>query len=129
MFDQFFFRRSYRLLCSVLVLTLCLSPIVADAETSGDEPIEEVVVVGKRSCPPLWKVMNSEHTLFIFGSLEPLPKSLGWDSESVDWIIEHSQEFIVAPGVGASTSNPFRAIRALRQDSRSVEFSAIRSFP
>lgn len=103
--------------------------MVADAETSGDEPIEEVVVVGKRPCAPLWKVMNGEHTLFIFGSLEPLPKSLEWDSESVDWIIEHSQEFIAPPGVGARTFNPFRAIRALRQDSRSVEFSAIRSFP
>jgi uncharacterized protein YbaP (TraB family) len=92
--------------------------MVSGSETSGDQAVEEIVVVGKRPGPPLWKVMNGEHTLFVFGSLEPLPKSLEWDSESVDWIIEHSQEFIAAPGVGASTSNPFRAISALREMSR-----------
>lgn len=118
MFDRFFCRRWCRRLSSGLVTLLCLSPMIIEAESSGDEPVEEVVVVGKRPGPPLWKVTNGEHTLFIFGSLEPLPKSLEWDSESVEWIIEQSQEFIAAPGVGASTSNPFRAIGALREMSR-----------
>ena len=118
MLDRFFCRRWCRLLSAGLVVMLCMSPMVVDAESAGDEPIEEVVVVGKRPGPPLWKVTNGEHTLFIFGSLEPLPKSLEWDSESVEWIIEQSQELIVAPGVGASTSNPFRAISALREMSR-----------
>ena len=88
MFDRFFCRRWCRLPSSGLVVMLCLSSMVVDAETSGDEPIEEVVVVGKRPGPPLWKVTNGEHTLFILGPLEPLPKSLEWDSESVAWIIE-----------------------------------------
>lgn len=102
-------------LLSIVTLIIFSAPPVSVAEFSGDESIEEVVVVGKRPGPPLWKVENGEHTLFIFGSLEPLPKALEWDSERVDWIISQSEEFISAPSLSASTSNPFRAVGVLRE--------------
>ena len=77
--------------------------------------MEEVVVVGKRPGPPLWRVDNGDRTLWIFGTLEPLPRSLEWDSESVEWIISQSEQYITAPNISARTSNPIKAISTVRK--------------
>ncbi len=93
-----------------------LFPAHATSKANDLTPIlEEVVVVGKRPGPPLWRVDNGERTLWIFGTLEPLPRTLEWDSESVDWIISQSQEYISPPYISASTSNPFKAISTVRK--------------
>ncbi len=117
--DLFLSRNGFRLMLACVVSLIFWSPVVSIAALSAAladaETTEEVVVVGKRPGPPLWKVVKGEHTLFIFGSLDPLPKSLVWDSASVDWIISQSDEFISAPSFGTGTANPFRAIRALRE--------------
>ena len=55
------------------------------------------MVVGKRLGPPLWKVSSKSCVLWIFGTLTPLPKSLEWDSSSVEWLISQSEEFIDPP--------------------------------
>lgn len=90
--DLFLCGNGFRLTLAGVVSLIFFSPVVSITALPDADAIEEVVVVGKRPGPPLWKVVNSEHTLFIIGSLDPLLKSLEWDSASVDWIISQSDE-------------------------------------
>jgi len=76
---------------------------------------EEVIVLGARPGPPLWRIENGNKTLWIFGMLQPLPKTLQWESSSVEWIIAQSQQYIMPPSISASTSNPLTAISTLRK--------------
>lgn len=91
------------------VLLMGLVFIGSTAARGADgEIFEEIVVVGRKPGPPLWEVANGDHRLYVFGSLQPLPESLDWDSERVEWIISGSSEFIEAPALTVSTTNPFR---------------------
>ena len=86
--------------------------------TNNDAPssrLEEIIVVGKRPGPPLWKVESKTGVLWIFGTLSPLPKSLTWDSSSVEWIISQADEFLGPPGIYAGVSNPIAGIGAYRK--------------
>ena len=89
----------------------------------GAGPIEEIVVIGKRPGPPLWKVTNGDNVLWIFGTLHPLPKSLEWDSESVEWIISQSREYLTPPNVQVLEINPLKAFSLVRK------FNKIRKNP
>ena len=103
--------------CIVVWLLVADQSAHADDALSGvdDQLMEEVVAVGRRPGPPLWRVEQGDHTLWIFGTLKPLPKSLEWDTESVEWIVSQSQAYITPPYISASTSNPFKAFGALRE--------------
>jgi uncharacterized protein YbaP (TraB family) len=74
------------------------------AQSSASEPVEEVVVSGEQPGPGLWKVSKGTHTLWILGTLTPLPKRMMWRSSGVEKIIAQSQEIIgqeqVSPNVG-----------------------------
>lgn len=99
----------------ILGLLLCTvaSGCIASAR-ADNSVIEEVVVIGKRPGPPLWQVTKGEHTLWLFGTPRLIPKSLNWDSASVDWVISQSQRYIAPPQVMAQTSNPIKAIGVMR---------------
>ena len=88
----------------VLILVFVLSTghqsAAQDQRSVLSHPIEEIVVIGKRPGPPLWKVTNGDNVLWIFGTLHPLPKSLEWDSESVEWVISQSREYLSGLSVG-----------------------------
>ncbi len=77
--------------------------------------LEEVVVTGKRGGPPLWRVNHGANQLWIFGLVDPLPKSLDWDNTSVKAILADSTLYLAPPGVSASVNNPFKAIGVLRR--------------
>jgi uncharacterized protein YbaP (TraB family) len=47
--------------------------------------------------------------------LTPLPKSLEWDSSSVEWIISQADEFLGPPGLYVSVSNPLTGMGAYRK--------------
>ena len=71
----------------VLTLSAGYQPSAQDQRSVLSRPIEEIVVIGKRPGPSLWKVTNGDNVLWIFGVHHPVPKSLEWDSESVEWVI------------------------------------------
>jgi uncharacterized protein YbaP (TraB family) len=74
-------------------------------------PIEEVVVEGRHEGPRLWVVRHGDHTLWILGTLSPLPKKLVWQPDAVREVLKQSQEVVPAwpsYGIGA---NPFTALR------------------
>lgn len=69
-----------------------------------DAPAEQVLVVGQKPGPGLWKVSKDGHVMWVFGIYGPLPKNMEWRSREVESIIAQSQEFITEPaatlGVG-----------------------------
>src|SRR6266702_798410 len=86
--------------------------------SANDAPMEEVVVTGEHEGPRLWKVRKPEgpggqgdHVLWILGTLTPLPRKLIWQSDSVEAVLQQSQEVVPAwPAFGIG-ANPFTALR------------------
>lgn len=100
-----------------LVLTLCLSLLAmpAWAQTAADTSPEQILIVGQRPGPGLWKVSKDDHVLWIFGTYSPLPFRMVWRSQQVETVLAQSQEFLGAPGasVGVGFSQAFNLITAL----------------
>lgn len=65
------------------------------AETAPAAP--EIMVVGKRPGPGLWKVTKDGHVLWVFGTYSPLPVKMEWRSHEVESVLAQSQEFISPP--------------------------------
>ncbi len=75
------------------------------------QPIQEVVVEGQHEGPRMWKVHKGDHTLWILGTISPLPKKMVWKPDAVREVLQQTQEVIPAwptYGIGA---NPITAVR------------------
>lgn len=100
-----------------LIFTLCLSLLAtpAWAQTAADTPPEQILIVGQRPGPGLWKVSKDDHVLWIFGTYSPLPFKMVWRSHQVETVLAQSQEILGAPGasVGVGFSQAFNLITAL----------------
>jgi hypothetical protein len=72
------------------------SSAAQDEAVSQGEPAQ-ILVVGQRPGPGLWKIFKGEHVLWVFGTYEPLPKKLEWRSQQVEDIIASSQEYLSPP--------------------------------
>ncbi len=58
-----------------------------------------VVVSGAQPGPGLWRVSSSDgHTLWILGTVSPLPATLEWRSDEVDAVVAEAQQMLAAPG-------------------------------
>jgi uncharacterized protein YbaP (TraB family) len=76
-----------------------------------ESPVAEVVVSGKHEGPRLWKVRKGDHVLWILGTVTPLPKKMIWQSDTVEAVLQESQEVVPAwPSLGIG-ANPFTMLR------------------
>jgi len=67
-------------------------------KTQEDEKKDEqILVVGQRPGPGLWKVSKGDNVVWIFGSYSPLPKKMEWRSHEVEKILAQSQAFLTPP--------------------------------
>jgi uncharacterized protein YbaP (TraB family) len=92
---------------SLTVAVLLLSVIAQVAA----QPMEEVVIEGRHEGPRMWTVRSGEHTLWILGTISPLPKKLVWQPDAVEEALKQTQEVVPAwptYGIGA---NPITALR------------------
>lgn len=93
------------ILVTALLSALMLSPRVsfaqeADVESfTSDVHLGTVLVQGKQPGPRLWKVTNGENTLWIVGTLSPLPVGMDWDSGRVERLVASSQQVIWNPSI------------------------------
>jgi uncharacterized protein YbaP (TraB family) len=82
------------------------------AETPADaQPLQEVVIEGQHEGPRMWKVHKGDHTLWILGTISPLPRKMVWKPDAVREVLHQTQEVIPAwptYGIGA---NPITALR------------------
>ena len=99
--------------CSA-VLAAALAPAHGQqpgATAEAAAPMEEVLVEGRHEGPRLWTVRRGAHTLWILGTLTPLPKKMVWQPDAVQEVLRHTQEVVPAwpsYGIGA---NPITALR------------------
>jgi uncharacterized protein YbaP (TraB family) len=69
------------------------------------------VVEGRHEGPRMWTVRRADHTLWILGTISPLPKRMIWQPDAVQEVLHHTQEVVPAwPAYGIG-SNPFTALR------------------
>jgi hypothetical protein len=96
--------------------------LVVAATAAADEPPEglddELVVVGRYPGPPLWRVSNGANDLWIFGTLDTIPKKMTWDSANVERVIGDAEALLLPPGASARPPNPFKLIGIYRQARR-----------
>jgi uncharacterized protein YbaP (TraB family) len=98
------------------LLALCLrgEPLAAQtptADSAAPTPLVEIVVEGQHEGPRLWMVRKGTHTLWILGTISPLPKKLVWQPDAVREVLKQVQEVVPAwptYGIGA---NPLTAVR------------------
>jgi uncharacterized protein YbaP (TraB family) len=107
-------------LLAVLLLSLAASAARAqDAPALGPdanaEPIEEIIVLGERPGPQLWKVTHGDHTLWLLGLLQPLPKRMTWTSGAVEEVLDEAQEVIAAGGAVSARVGLIGGIKLYRQ--------------
>ena len=82
---------------------------VAAAAAPGAET--EIVVEGRHEGPRMWRVRKGDHTLWILGTISPLPKKMVWQPDAVQEVLRYTQEVVPAwptYGIGA---NPLTALR------------------
>lgn len=61
--------------------------------------MDTVVVSGVQPGPGLWKVRDGERTLYILGTVSPLPSGMEWHSEEVVGVLEQAGAILGSPGV------------------------------
>ena len=87
------------------------APAAAGAAPDTAEPLPEVVIEGRHEGPRMWTVRSGDHTLWILGTISPLPKKMVWQPDAVEEALKHTQEVVPAwpaYGIGA---NPITALR------------------
>lgn len=101
-----------------LCLALCAAPTFAQAIDAAapaaeslpapsapaiDAPAapEQILVVGQKPGPGMWKVSKDGHVLWIFGDYSPLPIQMQWRSHEVEAAIAASQEYLAPPAASA----------------------------
>lgn len=85
--------------------------------------LDPVLVVGMQPGPGMWRVSRGDHTLWILGTLAPLPRAMTWESGEVDDVIAQADE-ILAPGSAAADIGAgyvFKMITMARSVVRSVK--------
>ncbi len=100
----------FKLAILPLCLALCAAPASAQTIDAGAPPAaasastdsapaapEQILVVGQKPGPGMWKVSKDGHVLWIFGTYSPLPVKMDWRSHEVDAVIGRSQEYLPPP--------------------------------
>lgn len=85
-----------------------------EAPAAVAAPVPNIVVVGQRPGPALWKVSKGDHVLWVFGTYSPLPKNMTWRSQAVENALAQSQEMLGQPGSAMSVgwANSFNLLTA-----------------
>jgi hypothetical protein len=109
----------------ITVLVLALSPLGSTWAADLNESPEEIVVTGRYPGPPLWKVSNGQHVLWIFPYLDWVQRDMIWDSERVARVIAESQQFLDGPHLSSGWPkvillNPISIARATRHREKTI---------
>ncbi|HPF72750.1 MAG: TraB/GumN family protein [Lysobacteraceae bacterium] len=84
------------------------APVIAKAagEPTGTL-LAPVVVSGKVSGPGLWRADRNGQTLWILGSLTPLPRHMEWEAEDVSAVLDEAGALIGVPYISVKANVGF----------------------
>lgn len=86
----------------VFALAMCVAAgVVAGERPAPQTPrlISRIEVIGERASPPIWELQRGDETLWILGSLYPVPRDVPWDSTAIERRIAQSQVIVGLPGM------------------------------
>jgi uncharacterized protein YbaP (TraB family) len=106
--------RMNRLRCGVVLLIA----LIATASAADETVLEEVLITGEQPGPGLWQASkmtpDGEHTVWLLGTLSPLPKNMVWRSRKVESILAESQRVIAWVKFDVDIkANPFSVIGSM----------------
>jgi uncharacterized protein YbaP (TraB family) len=89
-------------------------PALAQQQVPGAQPppagspapitdLAPMTVSGVQPGPGLWKVSRDGHTLWVLGTLSPLPKKMEWHSRDLEQATAQSQELLLPPMLSVDT--------------------------
>lgn len=86
----------------VAIFGVLMAPAMAAHAANISEPavpepvttLQTILVQGHQPGPGLWRVSKGDHTLWILGTLGPLPAGMTWESGEVETTIAASQEVL-----------------------------------
>jgi len=104
---------------ALLLAGLAVAPVHAGPPPARPaqpaQPIEELVITGEWAGPKLWKVSRGDHSVWLLGTPDTLPKRMTWHSTEIDAVLAEVQEVIAnGPSVEVS-AGPITAIRLYLQ--------------
>jgi len=80
---------------AIAVAAIMLLSGASPAEpTPADPLLDEVLISGEQPGPAMWKVSRDGHTMWIVGTLTPLPSKMTWRSRQVEDVISRSGEIL-----------------------------------
>ncbi|RJG22539.1 TraB/GumN family protein [Massilia cavernae] len=95
------FKRFVPLLCLSFLAAPVWSQSEPTPEAAATEPApEQILVVGQRPGPGLWKISKGENVMWVFGAYSPLPVKMEWRAHEVEAVLSQSQEFLAPPSTG-----------------------------
>src|SRR4029077_15663856 len=71
------------ILMSLLAATGLLRAQPAGDTAAAETPVQEIVCAGRHEGPRLWTVRTGDHTVWILGTISPLPKKMVWQPDAV----------------------------------------------
>lgn len=100
------------LLTAVLLASSATAQEIVDPPAAT--PVQNILVVGQRPGPALWKVSKGDHVMWVFATYSPLPKNMAWRSQEAENALAHSQELLGEPSAGLSVgwANTFNILTA-----------------
>jgi uncharacterized protein YbaP (TraB family) len=89
-----------------------LVPATASAQEAGGdrEQVEEIVVTGRRSGVPIWRVTGPGTTLFLVGAINGVSKTTHWDPEALADTLRKADRVMFPQSHALTVGNPFRLI-------------------
>jgi TraB family protein len=95
---------------SALMVSWCLAlPVMAQSanepapaqhiDSEGVLELETMVVTGAQPGPGMWKVSKDDHSLWVLGTVSPLPSGISWKSDEVKSVLEQADQVLGPPGV------------------------------
>jgi hypothetical protein len=83
-------------LLAASLLALATTASATDPRTAELAPI---TVVGKSSGPPIWELKRGDKTLWILGTLHPVPRDIPVDTTEIEARIAQSQVVLGSSGI------------------------------
>ncbi|HMA12636.1 MAG TPA: TraB/GumN family protein [Steroidobacteraceae bacterium] len=87
-------RRTLRVSAGTAAALLAVAGLWPGIARPAQELLDEVLVTGEQPGPAMWKVRRGDHTLWIIGTLTPLPAQMSWRSKQVEEVIARSGEIL-----------------------------------
>jgi uncharacterized protein YbaP (TraB family) len=84
-------------IAAAIILTFGLMGSIAAAAASEPSPpaLDEIVVTAERAGPGMWRVHRGDASVWILGSISPLPRDITWRSKQVETVLERTSQVLV----------------------------------